>query len=133
MDGNELKGDPPDEGKSQDKENWHQGPQGPALPGKTGQSQEGKKEQEPGAQVFQPTLPIKICLDDTDRARNLQNAGSQEGKSESDPSEEEFQPQNIENTWKEVIEAIRQGADNLPTIPPKVRHLSSWMRTQQHQ
>ncbi|KAG5870046.1 hypothetical protein JTB14_004298 [Gonioctena quinquepunctata] len=105
MDGNELKGDPPDEGKSQDKENWHQ----------------GKKEQEPGAQVFQPTLPIKICLDDTDRARNLQNAGSQEGKSESDPSEEEFQPQNIGNTsGKEVIEAhSSRGSDNTPNNTPE--------------
>ncbi|KAG5895255.1 hypothetical protein JTB14_036410 [Gonioctena quinquepunctata] len=70
---------------------------GPALQEKTGQSQEGKDEQEPGAQAFQPTLPIKICLDDTDRAHNLQNVGSQEDKFESDPSEEEFQPQIVDN------------------------------------
>ncbi|KAG5862970.1 hypothetical protein JTB14_037875 [Gonioctena quinquepunctata] len=121
MDGNELKEDPSDEGKSQDNKNRHQGPQGPALPGKTGQNQEGKKEQEPGAQVFQPTLPIKICLDDTDRARDLQNAGSQEGKSESDPSEEEFQPQNNGNTsGKEGIEThSSRGRDNTPNNTPE--------------
>ncbi|KAG5867796.1 hypothetical protein JTB14_034252 [Gonioctena quinquepunctata] len=97
MDGNEPKDDPPDEGKSQDKENWHEGPQGPALQGKTGQSQEGKEEQEPGAQAFQPTLPIRIGLEDTDRVHNSQNVGSQEDKFESDPSEEEFQPQIVDN------------------------------------
>ncbi|KAG5891893.1 hypothetical protein JTB14_021152 [Gonioctena quinquepunctata] len=121
MDGNELKEDPPDEGKSQDNKNRHQGPQGPALPGKTGKNQEGKKEQEPGAQVFQPTLPIKICLDDTDRARNSQNAGSKEGKSELDTPEEEFQPQNIGNTsGKDVIETHSlRGSDNTPNNTPE--------------
>ncbi|KAG5899180.1 hypothetical protein JTB14_029012 [Gonioctena quinquepunctata] len=97
MDGNEPKEDPPDEGKSQDKENWHEGPQGPALQEKTGQNQEGKEEQEPKAQAFQPTLPTKIHLDDTDRAHNSPNVGSQEDKFESDPSEEEFQPQIVDN------------------------------------
>ncbi|KAG5878858.1 hypothetical protein JTB14_003678 [Gonioctena quinquepunctata] len=121
MDGNEPKDDLPDKGKSQDKENWHEGPQGPALPGKTGQSQEGKEEQEPGAQVFQPTLPIKICLGDTDRAHNIQNAGSQEDKFESDPSEEEFQPKNIGNTTgKEVIDVhSSSGSDNTPNNTPE--------------
>ncbi|KAG5862971.1 hypothetical protein JTB14_037876 [Gonioctena quinquepunctata] len=121
MDGNELKSDPPEEGKSQDNKNRHQGPQGPALPGKTGQNQEGKEEQEPGAQGFQPTLPIKICLDDADKAHDLQNARSQEDKSESDPSEEEFQPQNSGNTsGKEGIEAYSsRGRDNTPNNTPE--------------
>ncbi|KAG5881649.1 hypothetical protein JTB14_036758 [Gonioctena quinquepunctata] len=74
-----------------------------------------------GAQVFQPTLPIKICLDDTDRARNPQNAGSKEGKSELDTPEEEFQPQNIGNTsGKDVIETHSlRGSDNTPNNTPE--------------
>ncbi|KAG5885945.1 hypothetical protein JTB14_018399 [Gonioctena quinquepunctata] len=96
MDGNELKDDPPDEGESQDEENWHEGPQGPTLPGKTGQSQEGKEEPELGAQAFPLTLPVKINLGETDGAYNLQKEGSQDDKFESDFSDGEFQPQIVD-------------------------------------
>ncbi|KAG5867904.1 hypothetical protein JTB14_021185 [Gonioctena quinquepunctata] len=71
MDGNEQKDDPPDEGKSQEYENRHEGPQGPAPPEKTDQTQEVKDEPEPVAQASLPTLPVQIHLGKTDGVYNF--------------------------------------------------------------
>ncbi|KAG5861087.1 hypothetical protein JTB14_032487 [Gonioctena quinquepunctata] len=64
---------------------------------KTGQNLRRQGGAGTKAQAFQPTLPTKIHLDDTDRAHNSPNVGSQEDKFELDPSEEEFQPQIVDN------------------------------------
>ncbi|KAG5870385.1 hypothetical protein JTB14_037698 [Gonioctena quinquepunctata] len=64
---------------------------------KPARTKKARRSKEPKAQAFQPTLPTKIHLDDTDRAHNSPNVGSQEDKFELDPSEEEFQPQIVDN------------------------------------